>query len=295
MTRVALLGLGIMGAGMAQNVLRAGYSLTVYNRTRERAAPLEAAGASIADSPRAAAQMAEVVISMVSDDRASQVIWLGPDGALAGAQHGAILIESSTLSTTWVRQLAVLAAERGCHFLDAPVSGSKPQVEAGELIFFVGGDAEVLEQVRPVLLSLGRRIEHLGPVGSGAIMKLINNLMGGVQIAVLAEGILLAQQAGLSMEQVIPLLINGAPGSPIVKGKAARIVARDYNTHFALRWMHKDLTYALEEAIQRNLPMPTVAAAREIYRLAMARGLSNEDFSAVAEAIRPSGSSAAQE
>ncbi len=287
MQRVAVLGLGVMGSGMAHNLLRAGYELTVYNRTREKAAALEQAGAQVAGTPREAAQVADIVISMVADDSASRAIWLGQDGALAGTREGMLLIESSTLSTLWVRELAGLAAEQGCRFLDAPVTGSKPQAEAGELVFFVGGDATGLDQARPLLEAMGRRIEHLGPTGSGATMKLINNLMGGVQVAVLAEGLLLAEQAGLNMEQVVPLLLNGAPGSPIVKGKAARIVARDYNTHFALRWMHKDLTYALEEAMHQTTPMPTLAVVREIYRLAMSRGLGDEDFSAVAEALRP--------
>lgn len=287
MQRVAVLGLGVMGSGMAHNLLRAGYELTVYNRTREKAAALEQAGAQVAETPREAAQATDIVISMVADDSASRELWLGQAGALAGVREGMLLIESSTLSTHWVRELAGLAAERGCGFLDAPVAGSKPQVEAGELVFFVGGDAAALDQARPLLEAMGRRIEHLGPTGSGATMKLINNLMGGVQVAVLAEGLLLAEQAGLNMEQVVPLLINGAPGSPIVKGKAARIVARDYHTHFALRWMHKDLTYALEEALHQSMPTPTVAVAREIYRLALNRGLGDEDFSAVAEALRP--------
>jgi 3-hydroxyisobutyrate dehydrogenase-like beta-hydroxyacid dehydrogenase len=129
-------------------------------------------------------------------------------------------------------------------------------------------------------------VEHLGPSGSGATMKLVNNLMGGVQLAVLAEGLVLAEQAGLDMENVVRLLINGAPGSPMVKGKAARIVARDYHTDFALRWMHKDLSYALATAVEEGVPMPTVAAARELYRFAMRQGYMDEDFAAVAEALR---------
>lgn len=286
MQRVAVLGLGLMGSGMAHNILKAGHALTVYNRTRAKAEPFAEQGATIADTPREAAQNAEIVVCMVADDTASRAVWLGDDGALAGAQPGTMLIESSTLSSGWVRELAELATARGCDFLDAPVRGSKPQAEAGDLNFLVGGDAAVLDRARPVLEVMGRRIDHLGPTGSGAIMKLINNLMGGVQIAALAEGLLLAERGGLDMNQVIPLIINGAPGSPIVKGKAARIVARDYHTEFALRWMHKDLSYALNEAMAEDVPMPTLAAAREIYRLAMARGHADDDFSAVGEALR---------
>ncbi len=286
MQRVAVLGLGIMGAGMARNLMRAGISLTVYNRTPEKAQALVAEGAQVAATACEAAREADAVISMVADDTASRAVWLGDDGALAGVQPDTVLIESSTLSTRWVHELAKLAQQRGCPFLDAPVTGSKPAAEGGELVFLVGGEATAFEQARPLFEAMGRRVEHLGSTGSGATMKLINNLMGGVQVAVLAEGLVLAEKAGLNMEKVVPLLLNGAPGSPIVKGKAARIVARDYHTEFALRWMHKDLTYALEEAVHHSVPLPTVAAARELYRFAMAHGESDQDFSAIAEALR---------
>lgn len=288
MERVALIGLGLMGAGMGHNLLRAGVPLTVYNRTREKAAPLEEAGARVAATPREAAEGADVVLSMVADDAASRAVWLGTDGALGGVREGGLLVEHSTLSTTWVRELAELAGARGCGFLDAPVLGSKPQAEGGELVFLVGGEAAALERARPLFEAMGRRTDHMGPAGSGATMKLINNLMGGVQIAVLAEGLVLAERAGLDLQKVLFVLLNGAPGSPIVKNKAGAIAGRDYETLFALRWMHKDLSYALEEAVHQVVPLPTVAAARESYRLAMARGLGDADFSAVAEALRPS-------
>lgn len=286
MQQVALLGLGIMGGGMAHNLLKAGFPLIVYNRTREKAQPFADAGAQIAATPREAAQNADVVVVMVANDDASQALWLAADGALAGVREGAILIDSSTLTPDFVRELAQQAQNRGCTFLDAPVRGSKAQAEAGELNFLVGGDAVVLERARPVLEAMGRRIDHLGPVSSGATMKLVNNLMGGVQIAVLAEGLRLAEQAGLDMDQVVPLIINGAPGSPLVKGKAARIAAHDYHTEFALRWMHKDLGYALSAADQYGLDLPTVAAARRLYEIAIERGHGDDDFAAVGEALR---------
>ncbi len=286
MQQVALLGLGIMGMGMARNLMEAGVPLTVYNRSADKAQALAAEGAQVAPTPREAAAQANVVISMVADDGASRAVWLGDDGALAQIKPSTLLIESSTLSLTWVRELGALAAEHRCQFLDAPVAGSRPAAEAGELVFFVGGEASALEQARPLFEAMGRRAEHLGPAGSGATMKLVNNLMGGVQLAALAEGLVLAEQAGLDMEKVVPLLINGAPGSPLVKGKAARIVARDYHTDFALRWMHKDLGYALNAAVDEGVPMPTVAAARELYRFAIAHGHGDDDFAAVAEALR---------
>lgn len=295
MQSVALLGTGIMGFGMAQNLLKAGFPLAVYNRTREKAEPLAAQGARLADTPRAAAEGADVVIAMVGDDTASRAVWLGDpssgsgqgDGALAGVKNGAQLIECSTLSLAWVRELAGLAADRGLAFLDSPVTGSKDAAEAGELKLLVGGDSGALHRARPVLEAISQRIFHFGPNGSGATAKLINNLMGAVQIAALAEGLTLAERAGLDMEQVVPFLINAAPGSPIVKGKAARMAARDYgDTQFALRWMHKDASYAMQAAAEHGIPMPTLAAARELYQAAKSLGHADDDFAAVIEAIR---------
>jgi 3-hydroxyisobutyrate dehydrogenase len=289
METVALLGLGVMGAGMGQNLLKAGFRLTVYNRTREKAAALAANGARVAETPQDAVRDAQVIVSMVGDDTASQAVWLGENGALAGAQPGAIAIECSTLSLAWVRELAGLAAGRDLRFLDSPVTGSKDAAEAGELRLLVGGDADVLERARPVLEAVSRRIDLYGPTGSGALVKLINNLMGGVQAVVLAEGLALAERAGLDMEQVLSLIINGAPGSPLVKGKAARMVGRDYaDTQFALKWMHKDATYALRAADELGAPMPTLAVAREVYRLARNLGYGDSDFASVIEAVRQS-------
>lgn len=286
MQRVALLGLGVMGSGMARNLLRAGYPLTVYNRTRERAKPLEEAGAKAASTPREASEGADVVISIVADDAASRAVWLGENGAMAAVGAGAVLIECSTLSTAWVAELAEIARAKGCQFLDAPVTGSKPQAEAGELTFLVGGDALVLDRVLPVLKSMGQTIHHLGPTGSGATMKLVNNLLVGVQAAALAEALHLAESAGLDSSQVLDVLSAGAVGSGVMRMKGPKMLSRDYDTQFALRWMHKDLTYALDEAAGRVAPLPLVAVAREMYRMALARGLGDQDFAAIIEVVR---------
>ena len=290
MQTVALLGLGVMGSGMAQNLLKAGFRLSVYNRTRAKADALAERGARVADTPRDAAHGAEVVISMVGDDAASRAIWLGDRGALAGAAAGAVLVECSTLSLAWVRELAALAGARGLALLDSPVAGSKDAAAAGELKLMVGGDAAALERARPALEAVSQRIFHFGPSGAGALMKLVNNLMGAVQVAALAEGLALAERGGLDLQQVVPFILNGAPGSPIVKGKAARMAARDYgDTQFALKWMHKDTTYALRAADELGAPMPTLAAAREVYRIARNLGLDDADFAAVVEALRVRG------
>jgi 3-hydroxyisobutyrate dehydrogenase len=286
MQSVALLGLGIMGNGMARNLLKAGFPLSVYNRTRAKAEPLGALGARVADSPHAAATGADIVIAMVGDDQASRAVWLGEGGALAVAPAKAVLVECSTLSLEWVRELAGRCAALDLDFLDAPVTGSKDAAEAGQLKLVIGGESAALERARPALEAISAQIIHFGPSGAGALIKLINNLMAATQVAVLAEGLNLAEQGGLDLAQVVPFLINAAPGSPVVKGKAQLMAARTYDAQFALKWMHKDATYALRAADEFGVPMPTLAAAREVYQLAKGLGYGDNDFAAVFEAIR---------
>jgi 3-hydroxyisobutyrate dehydrogenase len=282
--RVAVLGLGIMGSGIAQNLLKAGYAVAVYNRTRAKAEPLAALGARIANNPCEAAAEADVIVSMVGNDEASRAMWTGETGALAQAKSGAVLVECSTLSVAWVRELASLAANRP--LLDAPVTGSKDAAAQGKLKLFVGGAQAVIEQVRPVLEAFSQEITHMGPSGSGVLLKLVNNMMVAVQAVALAEGLILAERGGLNVEQVINVISQGAPGSPIVKGKAGKMLARDYeDTHFALRWMQKDAAYALRAAEEFGVPLFTVATAREVFQLAQNLGFADADFSAVIEAI----------
>src|SRR5262249_48278721 len=175
--RVAILGLGIMGGGMAGRVLSGGFPLTVYNRNSDKAAPFVAKGAKLALTPKEAAALSGIVICVVSDDAASRGIWLGENGALAGAAPGSILIESSTLTVGWVQQLAQSAAQKKCDFLDAPVTGSRPHAASGELFFLVGGPAAALEKASPVLQVMSRGILHLGAHGGGARIKLVQHLV----------------------------------------------------------------------------------------------------------------------
>lgn len=282
-TNVAILGLGIMGSGMASRLLSANFPLAVYNRNREKCIPFGSAGAFIAASPREAASRSQIILSMVGDDAASRDIWLGENGALSGASPGSVLIESSTLSGDWIRELAAKAAERGCRFLDAPVTGTKPHAASGELLFLVGGAAEALDTARPVFSVLGRDVVHLGPVGSGCLMKLINNFVCGVQAASFAEAVSIIQAGGLDRTKAVSILSGGAPGSGIVKRIADRIAANDFTPNFALHWMAKDLSYALQDASARNLPLQTAAAALSVFRQAIAAGHGDEDFSAVSK------------
>lgn len=285
--RVAILGLGIMGGGMARRVLGAGFPLTVYNRNRSKAEALAELGATIAATPREAAAHADVVLSMVSDDVVSRAIWLGENGALAGSNNGAILIESSTLSVAWVRELAAAASARGCEFIDAPVTGTKPHAEKGELLFLVGGSAVALETARPVLSVMSRGIVHLGPVGSGALLKLINNFLCGVQAASLAEADALIAAGGLDREKALNVLTNGAPGSPLVKTLAARAMSGDFTPNFFLKLMAKDLGYAHGEGEAEGIELQTAAAALAVFKNAIASGRGDQDFAAVIGSVAP--------
>ena len=285
MNAIAFLGLGTMGNGMAGRLLEAGFGVTVWNRSVGRAEALGDRGATIARSPRDAAAKADIVISMVADDTASRQVWLGEDGALPVLRPGSVAIECSTLSPDWIAELAQAVAGRGAAFLDAPVTGSKAHAAAGELTFLVGGETAVLERVRRVLAAMGRATVHLGPVGSGARMKLVNNFVCGVQAVALAEGLAFAEACGLNPAAATEVLVNGAPGSPLVKAVSGRINARNYDVQFLLPLMRKDLTYAMTEAERHGVPLRTAEVARDLFDDAIRAGWHEADFAAVAGAI----------
>lgn len=283
---VALLGTGTMGAGMARNLLKAGFAVTVYNRTRAKAEPLAAQGATVADTAAEAVRGAQVIVSMLADDEASRAAWKGEGGALDAAQEGAVLVESSTVSPDWIEELGALGAARGLHVLDAPVTGSRVQAEEGQLTFLVGGGEEALGRVRPVLEAMSKEVVHLGPAGSGARMKLLNNFLCGVQVASLAEGMSWLERSGLDREQALQLLRKGAPGSPLLSAISARMVSRDYSVNFLLRLLAKDLQYAHAAAAQAGAELTTAANALRLFERAMAAGHGGEDMAAVVEVLR---------
>jgi len=276
-----------MGAGMAGRVLTSGFPLAVYNRSPEKTAPFAKAGAYVARTPRDAAARAEIIITMLSDDNASRAIWLDKEtGALAAAAPGTWLIESSTASVQWIHELAAAAKQHQCELLDAPVTGSKPQAAAGELLFLVGGSAEALAAVRPVLAAMSRDVLHLGPTGSGATLKLINNFLCGVQAASIAEAMALVTATGLDREKSLAMLAAGAPGSPLLKVITSRAAANDFTPNFILRLMAKDLTYAREEGARHGVAMNTAAPAIADFEKAIAAGYGEKDFSAVIPALQ---------
>jgi 3-hydroxyisobutyrate dehydrogenase len=283
---IAFLGLGIMGGGMARRLLGTGFPLTVYNRNREKAALVAAAGAKLAPTPRQAAQGAEIIFSMVADDAASRALWLGDDGALAGASRGAVMVECSTLTVAWVQELAQAVAERGGDFVDAPVTGSKAAATGGELNFIVGGSKDALEKIRPALSAMGRSITHLGPTGSGALVKLVNNFMAGVHVAVWAEALAWIERTDLDRGKAVAFLMEGAAASPVTKVVAARMAAGDFTPNFFLRLMTKDLGYAQREAAEKGITLDTAASALVRFQAAIAAGQGDEDMAAIVKSVR---------
>ena len=288
MLRIAFIGTGIMGAGMVRNLLKAGFSVTIYNRTAAKTRPLVEAGASTAVSPADAVAGVDMIIVIVGDDQSSREIWLGENGVLAGnPRQTAIAIESTTLSLGWVQELSQILTANKLRFVDSPVTGGRNGAENGTLTLLVGADAETLAEARPVMEAYSGEIFHFGQVGTGTTYKLIVNLMVAAQATALAEGLLLAEKSGLDMAQVVQGLTSGAVASRIVKAYAETMVEGHHDpVNFSARWLHKDATYALQLAKQMEQSVPMSAVAAQIYQMALAKGLADKNASAVIEALR---------
>lgn len=258
MTRIAFIGLGRMGQGMAGRYLDAGFDVAVWNRSRSKAEDLIARGAQWAASPADAADGAEAIVTMVADDQASQEVWLGRGGIATAATAGAMAIECSTVSHGHAVRLCANLQAQGLVYIDCPVTGLPDAAAAGKLTLLVGADAADLAKVRIFLVPLATTIRHFGPVGSGTIYKLINNLMGAIQIAGLAEGLAIAEQAGLDMTIVREAIASGVTASPGVLRHAPRMIARDFDgATFTASLRHKDARYAvaLAETLLPDLPV----------------------------------------
>lgn len=285
-TKIALLGLGLMGSGMAGRLLDAGYPVSIWNRTPGKTQGLADRGAAVAGSPREAARGANVVISMLADVPVCRDVWLGRGEALVDAAPGTILVESSTVTVEWIEELDRAAKAKGCELVDAPVTGSKAQAASGQLLFLAGGQPSTLDKINPVLKSMGRDVVHVGPVGSGARLKLINNFLSGSQAAALAEALSLIERSGLDIDKALGVLTEGAPGSPLVKLLSGRMTQRQYAPQFLLRLMAKDLRYAVSEADHQDLDLDMGRAALRVFEHAIAAGQGEEDMSAVVEQFR---------
>jgi 3-hydroxyisobutyrate dehydrogenase len=272
MTQVGFIGLGRMGHGMAGRYLDAGFSVAVWNRSKPKAEDLIARGARWAASPADAADGADAVVTMVADDEASRAVWLGKDGAVATMKAGSLAIECSTVSHQHALDMARELRGRGLVYIDCPVTGLPQAAAAGKLTLLVGADAADLDRAKPYLAPIGDVIRHFGAVGTGTVFKLINNLIGAVQIASLAEGVAMAEQAGLDMNLVAEALATGAVASPQVIRHSRRMVARDFSgASFTTALRHKDAAYAVKLAESLLAKAPLVGhAAVEAYARAKA-------------------------
>ncbi|HEX4971344.1 MAG TPA: NAD(P)-dependent oxidoreductase [Steroidobacteraceae bacterium] len=289
MATVAFIGLGNMGAGMARRLLQADHDLHVYNRTRSKATELERAGARCHSTPREACMGVDAVFAMTADDASSRSVWLGPDGVLAAnLAPRAFAIECSTLSHDWVLELATAARAQNLRYLDAPVTGLPDAAAAGSLTLLVGADAKDLESARPLLTAVGDRILHFGTVGSGTAYKLIVNLLGAVQIASLAEGMALAEKAGLNLATVADAIATGQAASPQVVRNARRIVADDHdrNVVFTPVLRIKDVNYALQLANKLGLRAPFGQVAASQVQQLIDLGYSQVNESKIIEVAR---------
>jgi 3-hydroxyisobutyrate dehydrogenase len=284
MHKIAFLGLGAMGSRMAVHLAQAGYPLTVWNRSPRNLDQWRSLGATVADTPRAAAEGADVVISMLTDDNASQAVWNDAGGgALAGLRQEALAIEISTVSPSRVQALAQDVAARGARFLDAPVSGSLPQAEARQLVFFVGGDTVAFDQAKPILERMGGAIHHLGPVGRGIAFKLAVNELLAVQVAAWAEVLGSLAKAGVAVPQAVEVLSKLPVASPAAVNVGNLIARQDFEPRFTNALVAKDLRYAVEDAQRLGAGLPLAQAAREVFEAACAAGLGERNMSAAAK------------
>lgn len=281
MAAVGFMGLGAMGHRMAARLLKAGHTLTVYNRTPAAASALQAQGATLAQTPREVAQRSDVIFSMVRDDEASQDIWLNENnGATHGLKPGSIAVECSTLSPTYIRQLAHRINKTGAAFLDAPVAGSRPQAEAGQLIFLVGGQAVTLEAVHPLLLTMGTGIHHAGPNGNGATLKLAVNSLFAIQVAALAETLRWLKKEGISNADAVAIFNTLPTTSPALQGIGKLIATENDSPLFTIDLVAKDLRYATSIATSDTSPL-LVDTARQLFEHAVQQGLGESNITAI--------------
>jgi 3-hydroxyisobutyrate dehydrogenase-like beta-hydroxyacid dehydrogenase len=281
--RVGFIGLGIMGSRMAANLVRAGLDVTVWNRTRETAdAWASEHGGTVAASPAELAERSEAIVTMVVDGAQVRDV-LGQ--AAESLRQGQLVVDCSTIGPRAAREIAAWLGERGVSFLDAPVTGSKPGAEAGTLTIMVGGEETDVERARPLFQAMGETIVHAGPVGQGQMVKVISNCVAAANAATLAEGLVVGRATGVDLEALVKVMAGGAANSTMVALKADPMQRHDYTTLFKLEHMLKDVRLCLEEAQSAGVPFPAAAHVHGLLSAGMGRGLADEDFAALLEAV----------
>jgi 3-hydroxyisobutyrate dehydrogenase len=285
--RIGFVGLGIMGSRMAANLRRAGYELTVYNRTRATADAWAAEhGATVAATPAEAGAAADVVITMVVDGDQVREVLLGEDGVAAGAGEGTLCVDMSTIAPGDSRAIAEALAERGIRFVDAPVTGSSPKAQDGTLTIMAGGAKEDFERARPLFEAMGELIVHVGgQVGQGEMVKLINNAVAAANAHTLAQALVVGRGTGVDLDALTQVMGAGSGGSAMLALKAGPMREHDYATLFKLEHMLKDVRLCLEEGQAAGVPFPAAASVREALTAGMGRGLGDADFAAIVETV----------
>ena len=284
--RVGFVGLGIMGSRMAANLARAGHELTVFNRTRATADGWVAEhGGRVADSPAAVGAAGDVVISMVVDGEQVREVLLGEHGVARGAAPGTLCVDMSTIAPSQTRAIGAELAERGIRMLDAPVTGSSPKAEDGTLTIMAGGDAGDFARAEPLLRILGQLVVHVGALGQGEMVKLINNSVAAANAATVGEALIVGQRTGVDLDALVEVMANGSGGSAMLDLKAGPMRAHDYTTLFKLEHMLKDVRLCLEEGQAAAVPFAAAARARDVLVAALARGHGDDDFAALIEAL----------
>ena len=285
MANLGFVGLGVMGGRMARRLLDAGHTVTGYNRTRSKAQWLLDAGMSWADSPKDVARACDVTFSMVSNTEALLAITGGDDGVLAGLSPGKIYVDMSTVGPAASRELSVRVAEKGARMLDAPVSGSVATLDQGQLTFMVGGDIDVFERVKPILLDVGPKATHVGANGLAVSMKVATNLSLAVHMLAFSEGLLLAEKSGIKRETAVEVLLNSVIASPMLKYRGPFVLDMPDEAWFDVNMMQKDMGLALELGRQVDVPLPTASVANEYLTAARGMGLADKDFAVIFEVL----------
>lgn len=282
---IGFIGLGIMGRGMAANLLKSGFELTVWNRTTARMAPLVEAGARPATNPADVAKASEIIVICVSDTPDVEAIIQSEGGVLAGIRPGSLVIDCSTISPLATQQLAARLADAGAHMLDAPVSGGSEGAEKGTLSIMVGGDADQFARALPVLEAMGRTITHVGDHGAGQLVKLVNQILVVVTMQGIAEALMFAQAGGLDLEKTVAAVSGGAAGSWALSNRGPQVIERDWRPGFTIDLQQKDLRLVLEAADQLGAPVPSAALVFQLYRSLQLRGLGSEGNHALIKAL----------
>jgi len=283
--RVGFIGLGIMGRGMARNILKAGFPLRVWNRTASRMDELAAEGAGPASSPGDLAFHSDIIITCVSDTADVEQVLLGEGGVIHGARPGSLVIDMSTISPRATQRIAAHLAERHIHMLDAPVSGGSEGAARGTLSIMVGGDVTQFERALPVFQAMGKTITHLGPVGAGQTTKLVNQILVVGHALAMSEALLFAQAGGVDLRKALEAVSGGAAGSWMLSNRGPQILVRDWRPGFTIDLQQKDLRLVLQEADRLGVPLPGTALIHQLYRTLQARGLGHEGNHALIKAL----------